>query len=91
MPSMLQTVEALIAIRDALDEQCCYQIGGRFHFRLNAVWTVALSADSAGRFRIEACYCGRPLATMWALAGDLDRIADLALAARSEVLALSAV
>lgn len=89
-PNDRQTVEALIAIRDALDQPCCYHLAGRFHFQLDGSWTLALSAESAGRFRIACCRSGRPAATMWALAGDLDRLADLARRARVEVLALSA-
>lgn len=89
-PTDRQTVAALIAIRDALGQPAAYWFEGRFHFPLGGSWTLALSPESAGRFQVACCRSGRLVASMWSLADDQDRLADLARAARSEVLALSA-
>jgi hypothetical protein len=62
----------------------------RFYFPLDGgAWSVAISPDSAGRFRVDVCTGVRIRATMWVRAGDRDRLADLVLSARTEVLALA--
>jgi Tfp pilus assembly ATPase PilU len=89
-PTDRQTVAALRHVGAALGTSSAYVHRGRFHFRLDARWSLAISAEDAGRFRIAVFRDGRERAILWSLAGDLDRLADLALAARAEVLALAA-
>lgn len=72
-----------------LDEEC-WLLDGRFHFRLDGPWSIAISTESAGRFRVSACHHATPVATLWCLAGDADRLADLVLGARAEAQALVA-
>jgi hypothetical protein len=62
-----------------------YCFEGRFKLDLGADWALVISADYAGRFRLEACRSGRVLATMWCAAGDQQRFDDLVLSARAEV------
>jgi hypothetical protein len=66
---------------------CC---GGRLAVALGADWSLAISADDADRLRIEACLCARVVATMWAFAGDDQRLAELVSAALEETAALTA-
>lgn len=87
-PTTRRLIDALRAVGGVLGEDVAYVYEGRFHFRLDSRWSVALSPESAGRFRLDACYGGRILATMWCLADDEDRLAALALSARREVEAL---
>lgn len=87
-PDTRSLIDALRLVGGALGTDVAYVYEGRFHFRLDSRWSVALSSESAGRFRLDACYGGRILATMWCLADDEDRLAALALSARREVEAL---
>ena len=87
-PTTRDLIDTLRLVGHLLGEGVCYTIGSRFHFRLDGPWTLALSAQSANRYRVEACHMGVPRATLWCLAGDRQRLEDLALAARSEALAL---
>jgi hypothetical protein len=73
-----------------LDASCAYQRGGRFYFPLSDRWALAISPDDAGRFRIGAFYGSAEVATMWSRSEDWHRLADLVLALRTEIGALSA-
>lgn len=70
-------VDAVYVAARALDIWRCYAWEGRYHFSLGAGWTLALSADSADRIRVETCHLTRPVARMWVLAHRLDRLAGL--------------
>jgi hypothetical protein len=49
---------------------------GRFHFRLPGPGrTIALSSESAGRLRIDACQMTEVRDTRWVLADDRARLA----------------
>lgn len=85
-----QTIAALIVIGRALDQDAASVDGERFIFPLSAEWALALSPDSAGRFRVSACYGRTEVATLWSLAEDRRRLADLATGLRQEIEALSA-
>lgn len=80
-----KVVGALVGARRAT-----YQCGGRVAVPLESGWSLVLSADDAERVRVDACRSGRVRATMWVLAGDDARLAELASAARSEAAALAA-
>lgn len=70
-------VDAIYATAAVLDIWECYAHGGRYHFALGGGMSLALSADSAGRIRVETCRLTQPVSTMWALAHRLDRLAGL--------------
>lgn len=42
----------------------------RFHFRLDHGWSVALSADTADRIRVDLCRWTEPRDTKWVRADD---------------------
>lgn len=89
-PTDRETIAALRHVGRALGTTSAFVHRGRFHFRLDARWSLAISAEDASRFRVAVFRDGRERAILWSLAGDLDRLADLALAAQAEVLALAA-
>jgi hypothetical protein len=89
-PTDRQTVETLRFVAAKLETDVAYVFEGRFHFRLDSRWSVAVSPESAGRFRVSVFRDGRERATLWVLAGDRDRLADLVLSAKAEVAALAA-
>jgi hypothetical protein len=71
-------LSALDAVAAELDLWICYFHLGRFHFSMGGGWSIAVSSESAGRFRIETCRLCRPTTSMFALAHDLARLAGLA-------------
>ena len=87
-PSTRELIDALRVVGGVLGEGACYSTGSRFHFRLDGPWTLAVSAYSGQRFRLEACHRGVPRATLMCLAGDRERLKPLAGASRAEALAL---
>lgn len=72
-------VEAIYVAAEALDIWECYAHEGRYHFALGYGWSLALSADSADRIRVETCRLTQPSSTMWTLAHRHDRLAGLVL------------
>lgn len=88
-PSEAQTVDALCAVGDLLGRTVAYHRDGRFYFRLDARWTLALSADSVGRFRLDACHQGHRAASLWVRHDHSARLADLVTGLREEVEALA--
>lgn len=90
-PAIRQLVAALVLIGSLLDEPTAdYCFEGRFRFQLGGDWSLVISADDAGRFKLDACNRSRVRATMWTLADDLERLEALVLSARDEAIALSA-
>lgn len=89
-PTDRSLIAALRFAGDVLGSPAAYVLDGRYHFRLDGRWSVAISPESAGRFRVDVCTGGEIRATLWTLAGDRDRLADLVLSAQAEVLALAA-
>lgn len=83
-----ETVAALRVVGRVLGQDCAYVDGERFVFPLSDEWALAISPDSAGRFRISACYGLTEVGTLWALAKDPRRLADLAVGLRREIDAL---
>lgn len=76
---------ALERVGELLDVDVAWLYQRRFHFALGDGWTIALSAESAGRFRVEACRWTRPAATLWSRAADEDRLDALVLALAAEI------
>lgn len=83
-----KTLCLVAELLDAREADYCFE--GRFRFRLEAGWSLVLSADDAGRFKFEACYRSRVRARMWCLAEDRARLEALVLSARDEAAALAA-
>lgn len=84
-PNDRSLIETLRFVGERLGTNVAYVHGGRFHFRLDSRWSLAISPDSAGRFRLDVCRGVRDRATMWVRAGDRDRLAELAQSAQAEV------
>jgi hypothetical protein len=70
-------IDAIYVAAEVLDEWICYAHEGRYHFSLGGGWSLALSADSADRIRIESCRLTRPVTTMWTPARQRSRLAGL--------------
>lgn len=76
-PAPDRTLRVLRRVGAELGLSRCWVYQRRFHFSLGDGWTIALSPESAGRFRIEVCRWTRPVDTLWALARDDDRLMGL--------------
>lgn len=87
-PTDAQTLTALRTVGAALGVSSSHVVRGVYYFVVDDSWAFGLSPDDAGRFRVGAFYGRAEVATLWALANDLGRLADLAQAFRSEVEAL---
>lgn len=72
-----EVVDAIYVAAAALDRWECYAHEGRYHFTLGSGWSIAISADSADRIRVETCRLTRPVSTMWTLPHHPDRLAGL--------------
>lgn len=89
--SIRQLVHAAKLVGEATGvERATYCFEGRLMVPLAAGWALVLSMDDAERLRIDACLSGRVRASMWCLADDEERLAELALAAEAEAAALVA-
>lgn len=69
---------ALQAVAATLSQDTCWLYEGRFHFPVGGL-TLAISAESAGRLRLDVCVAGEPRDTLWILAGEHERLTDLVL------------
>lgn len=82
---MQQLAVALRLLGDVLGaSRATYCFDGRFAFSLQGGWKLVISPDDAGRFRLEAVLSDRVRATMWCLAHDHKRLAELVWAAKCE-------
>lgn len=70
-------------------DQATYCFEGRFKLDLLGDWSLVISPDDAGRLRLEACACERVRATMWCLATDRERFAELVVGAAAEAALLA--
>lgn len=84
-PSDTKVFQALLLIAGELGQRYAYWHRGRYHFAIDEDWTIALSADSAGRFRLDACRRTVPTSTLWTLADDADRLAGLVVEMREAI------
>jgi hypothetical protein len=76
-PSPAETFSALQCIAGVLGMHTCWLYERRWHFSVGAGWTLALSPDSAGRFRIDTCWHTRTVSSLWVLPEDRDALADI--------------
>lgn len=84
-PTTLELIGALRFVATIVGTECLHH-DGRFHFPIDDDWSLALSADSAGRIRVEASCRGRTVDVRWAQAQDRRRLSALALGLREQVL-----
>ena len=70
-------LRALREVAALLQADRCWLYQRRYHFALCDGWTIAISPDSAGRIRIDACRWTRSRTTLWALESDTDRLAGV--------------
>lgn len=90
-PSSPRVFRALVAVADVLGERFAYGHEGAYHFTLGVDgWTIALTPESADRFRIEACLYGVSRSTLWSFSDDLDRLAAVVADLARDVRVLSA-
>lgn len=89
-PSDAKVFQALLLIGSVLGQRYAYWHRGRYHFAIDDDWSIAISAESAGRFRVETCRRTVPMATLWTLADDTDRLAGLVVEAREAIGRLAA-
>lgn len=68
---------ALDVAAEVLGLHVAYAYIDRFHFSLGGGWSIAISPDSAARFRVESCRLCRPVSTMWVTTRNLERLAGL--------------
>lgn len=76
---------ALRGAGDALELDVTWLYSGGFHFRLGSGWTIALTPESAGRVRVEACRWTRPVTTLWSLLDDAERLVEVVGELRDQV------
>lgn len=74
-PSPCRLARALLLAGALLGDYECFYLRRRFHFVLSAGWSIAISTESAGRFRVEACQLSRPRNTLWSLDGEDEHLA----------------
>jgi hypothetical protein len=78
MPRNDHVRDVLYRVADVLGWDVCWLYQRRFHFQLaHDGWTLAVSPDSAGRIRFEACHWTRPVATLWIFQDDDARLARI--------------
>lgn len=88
-PNIRQTIAALRVVGRALGATCAYAYDGAFWFEVSDVWSLTISPDSAGRFRVDACYGRTRVSSLWCRAGDHRRLAELAVGLRTQTDALT--
>jgi hypothetical protein len=76
-PGSEDLVAAIYLAAEILEKDECWSHDGRYHFSLGQGWSIALSAYSGDRIRVEACHLTRIRSTMFALAHRPDRLAGL--------------
>lgn len=87
-PTDAQTIRALRGVGAALATDCAWVVRGTYWFVVEDAWALGVQPDDAGRFRLRACYGAAEVATLWATADDLGRLADLARGFKAEIEAL---
>ena len=89
-PSPEKMYDALCRVGQLLDQPRCWLHERRYHFVVAEGWSIALSAESAGRLRLDVCRYVRTVTTLWVLAGEDERLAGCVLHLRNEIAAVAA-
>lgn len=88
IPTDKQTLGALRLVGEVLDVDCARVADHSYWFVVGECWALGVRPDDAGRFKLRACYGATEVATLWATADDLGRLADLARGFKAEIEAL---
>jgi hypothetical protein len=84
-PAPDRTLGTLERIGDLLGLSICWVWRRGYYFALGDGWTISITPESAGRFRVELSQFLVPRSTLWALAADEDRLAGVVLDLAREV------
>jgi hypothetical protein len=76
-PAVDRIESTLQLVGELLDVERCFAYRGHYHFPLGAGWSIAITPDSAGRFRVARCSWSRPVVRYWTHARDEDRLEEL--------------
>lgn len=76
-PAVDRIESTLQLVGELLDADRCYLFRRSYHFPLGAGWSISITPDSAGRFRVARCSWSRPVVLYWTHAGDEDRLETL--------------
>lgn len=63
----------------------CWLFQRRYHFTVGRGWTIALSPDSAGRFRVDTCRYTRTVESLWVLHDDHASLAAVVISLRDRL------
>lgn len=85
LPTGAETYAALQRIACVFGMHTCWLYRGRYHFTVGAGWTIALSPDSAGRFRVDTCRHTRTVSSLWVLGVDHASLAGVVFALRDQL------
>lgn len=84
-PSAVEIHAALQSIAAVFGMHTCWLYQRRYHFSVGAGWTIALSPDSAGRFRLDTCRHTRTVSSLWVLENERVSVAVIALVLRDQL------
>lgn len=76
-PAVDRIESTLQLVGELLDVDRVYLHRGHYHYPLGAGWSISITPDSAGRFRVACCSWSRPVLRYWTHARDTDRLAGL--------------
>lgn len=80
----------LRCVGELLDVDVCWYYRGSFHFTVNGdEQTVAITPESANRYRVEGCHLTVSMDRKWVSAKDRARLAALVLDAAEEQTAVT--
>lgn len=77
LPSPARVDEVLLAVAGILGHRYCWLLDGAYHFAVTDGWTIAVTPESAARFKVAACRYGTPATTLWVIDGNETRLAAL--------------
>lgn len=78
----------LVRVGALLGFRRVYHLHGRYHFAFGDGWSLAVSPESAGRFRIDACRDAVPVGTLWSFADDSGRLGGVVQRVAEEIRAV---
>jgi hypothetical protein len=76
-PAVDRIESTLQRVAELLDADRCFLYRRSYHFPLGAGWSIAITPDSADRFRVARCSWSRPVLRYWTHVTDEDRLEGL--------------